>query len=97
MNNHTQDPQTARDAHARHLASEASKLHNETNRQRVLNALSQRPGSTAAEVGYQTNLGHIEAQRRLSDLKRDGQIIMQGSRKCGHKGSKMSTWWISKH
>ncbi len=94
MNYHAQDPQTSREAFARHVALEANKNPNKTNRQKVLNALSQRPGSTAAEIGYRTELGHIEAQRRLSDLKRDGQIIMQGSRKCTYKGSTMSTWWI---
>lgn len=38
--------------------------------QRVLRALALADGVTAAELGEVTGLGHVEAQRRLSDLAR---------------------------
>ena len=56
-----------------------------------LSVVIDRPGLTAGEIGDITQLGHIPAQRRLSDLKAAGQIVM-GDRKQ-YKGSNQSTWW----
>jgi len=37
------------------------------------------PGKTAGEIGESTGLGHVRAQRRLSDLKTLGRIYAEGT------------------
>ena len=63
------------------------------NRQVVMKAVIDRPGLTAGELGDATGLGHIEAQRRLSDLKNQGLAHQGHARACTVKGSRMVTWW----
>lgn len=58
----------------------------------VLELVKSRPGLTAAEIGRITALGHVEAQRRLSDLKRDGLLEMGARVECPVTGSQMRTW-----
>jgi hypothetical protein len=75
-----------------HEAAERHKLRANTNARRVFDAVVSFPDSTACELGEITALGHIEAQRRLSDLKRKG-IVAQGEVKiCNIKNSRMVTW-----
>jgi len=40
-----------------------------------LDVVQAHPGRTAGEVGELTGLGHVPAQRRLSDLKAEGKIV----------------------
>ena len=40
-----------------------------------LDVVQAHPGRTAGEVGELTGLGHVPAQRRLSDLKAAGKIV----------------------
>jgi hypothetical protein len=40
-----------------------------------LDVVQAHPGRTAGEVGELTGLGHVRAQRRLSDLKAAGKIV----------------------
>ena len=47
-------------------------------------------GSTVAEIGETTGLGHVPAQRRLSDLKNQGRIV-QGPPRQWH-GRSQVTW-----
>ena len=51
-------------------------------RSMVVEAICNSQGSTAAEIGEKTGLGHIEAQRRISDLKNKGLIEYREPRKC---------------
>lgn len=61
----------------------------------VLDAVRQHPGSTAAEIGEYTRLGHVPAQRRLGDLLRQGTVRQGEPRACYVKGSRMCTWWLA--
>ncbi len=83
------DPDTSREAARKHNHSGKSRV----NRSLVLEAVSQRPGYTAAEYGVITELGHHEAQRRLSDLHKDAAVRKGQKRGCQVKGSQMLTWW----
>ena len=91
MNTHRGDPPTAVRAFNRFKESGALATH----QRKVLNSLSKRPGSTAGEVAAGCGLSHVQAQRRLSDLKSAGIIHNQGRRKCQVKGVSMTLWWIS--
>ena len=44
----------------------------------VLAWVREAPGETAGRYGELTGLGHIKAQRRLSDLKTQGLIYQEG-------------------
>ena len=86
---HRRDPQTAVDAAHAYEASGDAK----TNRDRVLKCVAGHPGLTAPDIGSYTDLGHHEAQRRLSDLERSGLVRKGEPAACaGHRG-KLSTWW----
>jgi len=55
-----------------------------THKEMIVEVLKRNPDSSRFEVGRLTGLGHLEAQRRLSDLKNDGRVIETGSRKHGN-------------
>ena len=59
----------------------------------VFAAVCSNRGATAAEIGVITGLGHIEAQRRLSDLKNAHRVRQGAARACRVKGSRMVTWY----
>ena len=83
------DPDTSRDAAQAHEASGTAS----SNRDRVRIALAAYPGRTAPEYGQLTGLGHVEAQRRLSDLKGRRECHTDGVAECkGHRG-RLSMWW----
>jgi hypothetical protein len=83
---HCHDPSPAIEAAHRH----ASKA--QTNASIVLCSVANNPESTAAELGEFTKLGHIETQRRLSDLCKKGRVFKSPPRKCSVKNSNMTTW-----
>lgn len=83
------DPHTSREAARGHRNRGTKQAH----RERVWTALVARPGGTAGEYGERTGLGHVEAQRRLSDLERAGYAEKGAARTCETKGSRMKTWW----
>lgn len=57
----------------------------------VLRVVREHPGLTAARIGEITKLGHIEAQRRLSDAKTKGMVYQDG--KGDYQGRTMSLWY----
>jgi predicted ArsR family transcriptional regulator len=62
-----------------------------TQSERCLDVVQTRPGLTAGEIGELTGLGHVPAQRRLSDLKAAGKVAvgMAGQ----FQGRPQVTWW----
>jgi len=64
-----------------------------TQSERCLDIVLTRPGLTAGEIGELTELGHVPAQRRLSDLKAAGKISMGKARQ--YSGRPQVTWWPS--
>ena len=60
----------------------------------VLDVVRAFPGSTAGKIGKETKLGHVRAQRRLSDLKNDGVVFISGKEK--YKGNNQSRWYPTK-
>lgn len=84
------DPETSKSA------AEDHRPRANTHAAEVLQAIERYAGDdgcTAAEVGVVlTDLGHIEAQRRLSDLTRIGLVSKGPPRRCGVKGSRMTTY-----
>lgn len=83
---HSGDPEPARDAERQMNASGKRKIHAEI----VLDCVATYPGLTALEYGERTTLGHIETQRRLSDLARIGEI--EKGEASTYQGRRMSTW-----
>ena len=77
------DPATSYDAEAEVNRSGKRVTHAEM----VFAWVETAPGLTAPEYGAATELGHIEAQRRLSDLKARG-LVRQGDRQ-----GRYVTWW----
>ena len=77
------DPATSYDAEAEVNRSGKRVTHAEM----VLAWVETAPGLTAPEYGAATELGHIEAQRRLSDLRAKG-LVRQGDRQ-----GRYVTWW----
>jgi len=51
------------------------------------------PGLTAGEIGQRTGLGHVPAQRRLSDLQSAGKVAKGTARQ--YSGRPQVTWWPS--
>lgn len=82
------DPATSHEAAAEHNASGRAQAHAAM----VMEQVRWQPGSTAAEIGAATNLGHHEAARRLADLEHAGKVRKGPPRECRVKGSKMTTW-----
>ncbi len=89
LNFRNRNPSTSREAFQKHIDNGNLKSH----RSIVLKGVSTYPGHTAAEVAQKIGLSHVETQRRLSDLCRDGVLLMSGRRRCQVKGSAMSLWW----
>lgn len=63
--------------------------------ERVLSALHASPNSTAGEVGELTGLGHVEAQRRLSDLLKARCVMKGAKRLCSVNQTNMVTWRLT--
>ena len=59
---------------------------------RCLQAITRHPGKTAIELGVLTGLGHVRAQRRISDLLNRGYVV-QGASKPSPSGRAAVTWW----
>ena len=83
------DPETSHQAERAITESGARESH----AQQCLRALRERPGMTAGEVGEATGLGHVPAQRRLSDLFRIGDVT-QGEPRDYH-GRAQVTWVVA--
>ena len=64
-----------------------------TQAERCLDVVQTRPGLTAGEIGELTGLGHVPAQRRLSDLKGAGKVGVGMARQ--YLGRPQATWWPS--
>ena len=64
-----------------------------TQAERCLDVVQTRPGLTAGEIGELTGLGHVPAQRRLSDLKAAGKVSVGMARQ--YSGRPQATWWPS--
>lgn len=84
---HNADPSTAHAAEERMNASGKRATHaNE-----VLAAVRASPGLTAAHYGDLTGQGHIESQRRLSDLQSNGEVRKGETTTYGLR--RMKSWW----
>ena len=81
------DPVTSHEAAAEVVASGRQRTHAAV----VLELVRAHPGQTAGKYGELSTYGHHEAQRRLSDLKREGQVV-QGKR-ADWNGHSQVTWW----
>jgi len=62
-----------------------------TQSDRCLDVVQSAPGLTAGEIGERTGLGHVPAQRRLSDLKAAGKVGVGMARQF--QGRPQVTWW----
>ena len=82
------DPATSFEAEGEVNRSGQRKRHIEV----VLRAVRQNPGMHARALGIITGLGHIETQRRLSDLK-NADSVVQGTSVLTTSGRRMVTWW----
>ena len=83
----TTDPTTS------HLAAMEVAASGQAKRQKdiCLEAVRRHPGRNAKYIGRITELGHVPAQRRLSELKAEG-VIRQGD-PVRENGRLMMTWW----
>jgi len=63
-------------------------------RQRVIAVLEKEQGLTGPEIGQRSGLGHIEAQRRISDLKNAGLVKYDGKKHCSIKGKALSAVYL---
>lgn len=87
---HRNDPSTAFEAE-RMMNDSGMRMHH---KRLVLTLVCAEPGLTAPEIGEKTGIGHLAAQRRLSDLT--GISVCKGeARRCTVKQSKLkfTTWW----
>ena len=57
-----------------------------------LAVIRRHPGKTAIELGVLTGLGHVRAQRRISDLFNCG-LVIQGEPRRSSSGRLAVTWW----
>ena len=62
-----------------------------TQAQRCHGVVLSTPGLTAGAIGERTGLGHVRAQRRLSDLKSAGRVRTGPARDW--RGHGQVTWW----
>lgn len=88
---HSQDTIPAHEAAEHMQKSGKAAIH----KARVIEFVSKSQGATGGEVGDKTGLGHIEAQRRISDLKSSGLVEYRGKRKCKVKGTNMSEVYLT--
>lgn len=84
---HIADPKTAHAAEERMNASGKRATHANA----VLAAVRRSPGLTAAHYGELTGQGHIESQRRLSDLQSQGEVRKGETTTYGLR--RMKSWW----
>ena len=85
---HKDDPDSAIQAEVYMNQSGKRFTHQET----VTAFVKAAPGRTAAEIGYLSGMGHIEAQRRLSDCS--GVTVVKGKiKKCPINKTSMVTWY----
>ena len=82
------DDATSHEAAMQHTRSGRAAAH----RAMVLDAVDHFTELTAAELAQITTLGHIETQRRLSDLFRDGLVVKVEVRLCTVNKTNMTTW-----
>jgi hypothetical protein len=87
---HKHDPEPSKEAEKRITRSGERLSHINL----VMGVVENSPGETAGAIGEITGLGHIEAQRRLSDLKNLDKVFADG--KAKFKRSKQSRWWPTK-
>ena len=81
------DPETSREAEDWINASGQR----ETQAAIVMRLVQYHPGLTAGEIGERTGLGHVPAQRRLSDLKAAGLVVTAAPRR--YRDRRQVTWW----
>ncbi len=87
---HRDDPETAFAAE-RAMNDSGMRMHH---KRLVMQLVCAEPGLTAPEIGERTGIGHLAAQRRLSDMT--GLSVRKGeARLCSVKQSKLkfTTWW----
>lgn len=87
---HSNDPEPSKEGAKKVTASGRRSAHVKL----VLDAVRAFPGSTAGEIGDGTGLGHVPAQRRLSDLKSKGVVFISGKKK--YKNNNQSKWYPTK-
>lgn len=87
---HRGDPAPAQQAEARITRSGKR----QTQCDLVLELVRKNPGKTAIELGELSGLGHVPAQRRLSDLKNLDKVHNGGTR--AYAGRRISTWYPTK-
>lgn len=62
----------------------------------VLAVLEKEQGLTGPEIGRLSGLGHIEAQRRISDLKNAGMVEYRGTKLCSIRGKQLSAVFLTR-
>ena len=87
---HRNDPSTSRAAERRFAATGTRATHC----QRVLSVVKRYPRMTAIELLPWLGLTEYQVRRRLTDLKNMHRIRIAGTRRCGVKGTTMSTWEV---
>ena len=87
---HKHDPSTSKEG-AREVTRSGRRA---SQANRVMDAVRTFPGLTAGEIGTITELGHVRAQRRLSDLKNLDKVFADGKMKF--EGNNQSRWWPTK-
>ena len=88
---HRNDPSTSRAAERRFAATGTRATHC----QRVLSVVKRYPCMTAIELLPWLGLTEYQVRRRLTDLKNMHRIRIAGTRRCGVKGTTMSTWEVT--
>ena len=87
---HTNDPAPSRIAEHRITATGQRRTHCD----RVLSVVQRYPRMTAIELLPWLGLTEYQVRRRLTDLKNMHRIRIAGTRRCGVKGTTMSTWEV---
>ena len=88
---HRNDPSTSRAAEHRITATGQRRTHCD----RVLSVVRRYPCMTAIELLPWLGLTEYQVRRRLTDLKNMHRIRIAGTRRCGVKGTTMSTWEVT--
>ena len=87
---HRTDPSTSHAAEHRITATGQRRTHCD----RVLSVVRRYPRMTAIELLPWLGLTEYQVRRRLTDLKNMHRIRIAGTRRCGVKGTTMSTWEV---
>lgn len=90
---HTDGPRSERVAAALVTESGARATHMAA----VLEALRERPGSTACEVALSIGMDVVEVRRRLTDLRATQDAYSGEDRHCAHKVCRVATltWYAA--